>query len=183
MGKAGKREYVQVLRLLEVFPARGRARGGAQRRPSGWGAIGFDAAKHLVLCRIERRPPKPRPDDLSLPATGHRRDDHGRATYLDLLGGRRRHERDARRFCSPITSRRSSCRRSCASTTRLRASVPPRASIMSAYLLRLAELETDRAGTADGRAADQGGALFPAVKSLDSFDFLALPSLEQDPGA
>jgi hypothetical protein len=25
---------------------------------SGLGAIGFDAVKHLVLCRIERRPPK-----------------------------------------------------------------------------------------------------------------------------
>ena len=29
-----------------------------QRTPSGWGAIGFDAVKHLVLCRLEGRPPR-----------------------------------------------------------------------------------------------------------------------------
>ena len=35
MGKPGKREYVQVLRLLETFRARGRARGGARGAPAG----------------------------------------------------------------------------------------------------------------------------------------------------
>lgn len=56
MGKAGKREYVQVLRLLESFPL-----GEVQKAVSqaiSLGAIGLDAVKHLVLCRIERRPPK-----------------------------------------------------------------------------------------------------------------------------
>ena len=56
MGKAGKREYVQVLRLLEVF--RLEDVHAAVREALRLGAIGFDAAKHLVLCRIERRPPK-----------------------------------------------------------------------------------------------------------------------------
>ena len=65
MGKSGKREYVQVLRL---------------------GAIGYDAVKHLVLCRIERRPAKldldvypylPRAN-VATTAT---------ASYMSLLGG------------------------------------------------------------------------------------------------
>jgi hypothetical protein len=56
MGKAGKREYVQVLRLLETF--RRAEVEAAIRDALKLGAIGFDAVKHLVLCRIERRPPR-----------------------------------------------------------------------------------------------------------------------------
>ncbi len=56
MGKAGKREYVQVLRLLETFEL--EVVHGAIRDAQRLGAIGYDAVKHLVLCRIERRPPK-----------------------------------------------------------------------------------------------------------------------------
>jgi transposase len=56
MGKKGKREFVQVLRLMETFRIADvtAAVGDAIAR----GAIGFDAIKHLVLCRIERRPPR-----------------------------------------------------------------------------------------------------------------------------
>jgi transposase len=56
LGKAGRREWVQVLRLLEVFRPEEVEAGvsGALRL----GAIGFDAVKHLVLCRVERRPPR-----------------------------------------------------------------------------------------------------------------------------
>ena len=66
LGKSGKREFVQVLRLLEVFPLEvvTAAVGATLAR----GAIGFDAVKHLVLCRIERRPPRLDPDLVSLPA-------------------------------------------------------------------------------------------------------------------
>jgi transposase len=56
MGKSGKREFVQVLRLLEVFrpdDVLAGIRAALER-----GVIGFDAVKHLVLCRIERRPPR-----------------------------------------------------------------------------------------------------------------------------
>jgi len=56
MGKPGKREFVQVLRLMETFTlddVSAAVRDAIQR-----GAIGFDAVKHLVLCRIERRPPR-----------------------------------------------------------------------------------------------------------------------------
>jgi transposase len=56
MGKQGKREFVQVLRLMEVFRANEVA--AAVRDAIARGAIGFDAVKHLVLCRIERRPPR-----------------------------------------------------------------------------------------------------------------------------
>jgi transposase len=56
MGKNGKREYVQVLRLLETF--RLEDVHAAVRDALRLGVIGYDAVKHLVLCRIERRPPK-----------------------------------------------------------------------------------------------------------------------------
>jgi len=56
LGKPGKREYVQVLRLLETFKLEDVH--AAVRQALQLGAIGFDAVKHLVLCRIERRPPK-----------------------------------------------------------------------------------------------------------------------------
>jgi len=56
MGKPGKREYVQVLRLLETFEMLHVH--GAIMQALDLGAIGYDAVKHLVLCRIERRPPR-----------------------------------------------------------------------------------------------------------------------------
>ena len=56
LGKQGKREFVQVLRLMEVFPADDVA--AVVRDAIARAAIGFDAIKHLVLCRIERRPPR-----------------------------------------------------------------------------------------------------------------------------
>jgi transposase len=56
MGKSGKREFVQVLRLLEVFRPDDVLAGVSAALERG--VIGFDAVKHLVLCRIERRPPR-----------------------------------------------------------------------------------------------------------------------------
>ena len=56
IGKKGKREFVQVLRLMEVFKIDDVVAG--VRDAIGCGAVGFDAVKHLVLCRIERRPPR-----------------------------------------------------------------------------------------------------------------------------
>ncbi len=55
-GAAGKREYVQVLRLMETF--RPNEVEAGVRDALRLGAIGFDAIKHLVLGRIERRPPR-----------------------------------------------------------------------------------------------------------------------------
>jgi len=56
MGKPGKREYVQVLRLLETFEM--DVVQGAIQHAIDLGAIGYDAVKHLVLCRVEKRPPR-----------------------------------------------------------------------------------------------------------------------------
>jgi transposase len=56
LGKPGKREYVQVLRLLETF-RREEVRQAIQDALH-LGTVSFDAVKHLLLCRIERRPPR-----------------------------------------------------------------------------------------------------------------------------
>ena len=56
MGKQGKREFVQVLRLMESF--RKREVHDAVRDALRLGAVSFDAVKHQVLCRIDGRPPR-----------------------------------------------------------------------------------------------------------------------------
>lgn len=56
MIKAGRREYVQVLRLLETFGLDDLH--AAVKRALQLGAVGFDAVKHLVLRHVEKRPPK-----------------------------------------------------------------------------------------------------------------------------
>ena len=74
----------KVLRLLETFDL--EALHGAVKDALRLGAIGYDAVKHLVLCRIERRPPKldldaypclPRANVATTAA----------ASYMSLLGG------------------------------------------------------------------------------------------------
>ena len=54
LDKQGRREFVQVLRLLEVFPLAEVA--AAIQDAIDRGALGFDAIKLLTLCRIEQRP-------------------------------------------------------------------------------------------------------------------------------
>ena len=84
MGKRGKREFVQVLRLLETFRRDDVVTGIKEAMARG--AIGFDAVKHLVLCRIERRPPRldltvyPYLPRATVATTSAR-------TYMDLLTG------------------------------------------------------------------------------------------------
>ena len=56
MGRQGKREFVQVLRLLEHFSQQEVL--AAVRDAIRLGALSFDAVKHLVLCRLEGRPPR-----------------------------------------------------------------------------------------------------------------------------
>ncbi len=56
MLKMGRREYVQVLRLLETFGLDDLH--GAVKEALRLRATGFDAVKHILLCRIEKRPPK-----------------------------------------------------------------------------------------------------------------------------
>ena len=84
MGNRGKREFVQVLRLLESFQP-GDVLAGIQAAIAR-GVIGFDAVKHLMLCRIERRPPRldltvyPYLPRATVAATSAR-------TYMGLLTG------------------------------------------------------------------------------------------------
>ena len=56
LGKNGKREYVQVLRLLETFRVTEVTH--AIHDALHLGTVSFDAVKHLLLCWIERRPPR-----------------------------------------------------------------------------------------------------------------------------
>ena len=56
MGKRGKREFVQVLRLLEHFSPQEVHQ--AVKEALRLGALSFDSVKHLLLCRLEGRPPR-----------------------------------------------------------------------------------------------------------------------------
>ena len=86
MGKRGKREYVQVLRLMESFSKDDVA--GAVRDALRLGTIGFDAVKHLLLCRIEQRPPRLYLDDYPyLPSA--RVETTSAGSYMSLLVGGR----------------------------------------------------------------------------------------------
>ena len=83
-GKTGKREYVQVLRLLEHYEQ--NVLHAAIKDALQMGAISFDAIKHLVLCRVERRQPRL---DLDLypflPRTNVATT--SASSYMSLLGG------------------------------------------------------------------------------------------------
>ena len=154
MGKKGKREYVQVLRLLETFPAeevRAAVPDALQR-----GVIGFDAIKHLVLCRIERRPPR-------LPGSADGNVIMSAATPQLLLA----HHLKALRLPTFLREYDKLARQCAAEgVDHVR------------YLVRLAELELiGRGRRMVERRTRQ--ARFPAVKSLDSFDFKVLPSLNK----
>jgi hypothetical protein len=56
MGNKGKRELIQVLRLLEAMPMAVVTDAVAQAIQLG--APGFDAVKLIALARIEKRPPR-----------------------------------------------------------------------------------------------------------------------------
>ena len=174
MGKPGKREFVQVLRLLETFRRDDVVAG--IKEAIARGAIGFDAVKHLVLCRIERRPPRL---DLTvypyLPratvATTSARSLHGPAQRGGVMTDTPQlllaHHLKALKlptFLREYDKLARQCAAEGVDHTR--------------YLLRLAELELiDRERRMVERRIKE--AKFPAVKSLDSFDFLALPSLNK----
>lgn len=54
MGNRGKREFIQVLRLMEAVPKEIVTH--AVSEAIRLGAIGFDAVKQIALARVERRP-------------------------------------------------------------------------------------------------------------------------------
>lgn len=81
---SGKREYVQVLRLIETFPL--ATVHGAVRDALHLNAISYDAVKHVALCRIEKRRPK-----LDLASYPHlpvaRVTTTSPSSYMSLLSG------------------------------------------------------------------------------------------------
>ena len=81
--KHGGREYVQVLRLLETFSLVELTQ--AIEDALELGTIGFNAVKHLLLCRIERRPPRLDMENLSSSAAGPGPRHPGRRLY-ELAG-------------------------------------------------------------------------------------------------
>ena len=173
MGKPGKREYVQVLRLLETF--RLEDVHAAVREALRLGAIGFDAVKHLVLVPDRAPTAEAGPDGLSLSAAGGRRDDLGQVLHGPARHGRMSdvpqvllaHHLKALKLPTFLREHDKLARQCAAEGVD-----------HPTYLLRLAELELlDRERRLVERRIRQ--ARFPAVKSLDSFDFAAIPSLNK----
>lgn len=56
LDRRGRKEYIQVLRLLEDFDETNVT--AAVLDSLRLQAISFDAVRHLLLCRVEQRPPK-----------------------------------------------------------------------------------------------------------------------------
>ena len=84
-GRAGKREYIQILRLTEIAPPTmvGAVITDAIRR----GVIGFDAVKQLLVARLEGRPARLNPSAYPyLPMATVKTT--SAADYAALLGGR-----------------------------------------------------------------------------------------------
>ena len=177
LSKRGKREYVQVLRLLETFSMAEVTQ--AIEDALRMRAISFDAVKHLLLCRIEQRPPR-----LDLENYPHLPVAQVATTaasdYLALLtssAGRRLlmetpqvlldHHLKTLRLPTFLREYDKVAQQCAAEGVDY-----PR------YLLRLSEQELlDRERRATERRIKQ--ARFRVVKSLDSFDFLAMPSLNK----
>jgi Mu transposase-like protein len=61
MGNRGKREFIQALRLMEIFPESIVA--AATMNAIHLGAISFDAVKQLVIAKVERKPARLDLDD------------------------------------------------------------------------------------------------------------------------
>ena len=174
MGRRGKRGYVQVLRLLETFSQ--QEVHAAVKDAIHLGALSFDAVKHLVLCRLEGRPPRL---DLDLypylpPGPGER---HVRRRLHDLAVGESGMkdrstlllEHHLKELKLPSFLREYG---------KMAAQCAAEGVDHPQYLLRLAELELiDRHQRMVERRIR--AARFPAIKSLDTFDFPAIPSLNK----
>ena len=173
-GRAGRREYVQVLRLLETFDL--QEVHGAVNHALSLGAIGFDAVKYLVLCRVERRPPKSRPRRLSLPAPGHRGQDL--AGELPVPDGRGRTMSEAPQILLEHRLKTLKLPTFLREYDKLARQCAHEGLDHVAFLSRLVELELiDRERRLIERRIK--AAKFPTIKSLDTFQFKAIPSLNK----
>jgi transposase len=85
MGNRGKREFVQVLRLMEIFPE--SIVTAATTDAIRLGAVSFDAIKQLVITKVERRPARLGLDDYPyLPVANVKTT--SAADYAALVSGR-----------------------------------------------------------------------------------------------
>ena len=174
MGKKGKREYVQVLRLLETFEMAHVH--GAIKQALGLGAIGYDAVKHLVLCRIEKRPPRldldiypylPKAQVETTDPASYKSADARSSGMTDTPQVLLQHHLKKLRLPT-FNSEYDKLARQCAAENKDHVQ----------YLLRLCELELiERERRMIERRIK--AAKFPATKSLDSFDFKAIASLNK----
>ena len=194
MGNRGKREFIQVLRLMEAAPKEIVA--GAVNDAIRLGAIGFDAVKQIVLARIEKRPPRLNLASLSLSSADERQNHVGDRLCRALVRERRMsaaNKADKPAAAQTMPSGTTSGTPQLLLAHHLKQLKLPtilreydkvareaaREGIdHAAYLLRLVELELiDRERRVVERRIRQ--ARFPAVKSLDTFDFTAIPSLNK----
>ena len=174
MGKAGKREYVQGPSASGDLRSRGASRRGEGRPAPGCDRLRRRQAPGAVPHRAP--PAQTRPGYLSLPAPGQR-GDHGRRQLYEPVGWRRvmtdtpqlllaHHLKTLKlpTFLREYDKLARQCATEGADHVR--------------YLVRLTELELiDRERRMVERRIRQ--ARFPAVKSLDSFDFKAIASLNK----
>ena len=174
MGRRGKREYVQVLRLLETFSQ--REVHAAVKDALQLGALSFDAVKHLVLCRLDGRPPRldlelypylPRVRVSTTSAGDYMTSavrEGGMSDRSTLLLEHHLKELKLPSFLREYGKMAALCAAEGVDHPQ--------------YLLRLAELELiDRHQRMVERRIR--AARFPAVKSLDTFDFPAISSLNK----
>jgi hypothetical protein len=84
MGNRGKREFIQVLRLIETFPESIVA--AATTDAIRLGAVSFDAVKQLVITKVERRPARRLDDYPYLPVANVKTT--SAADYAALVSGR-----------------------------------------------------------------------------------------------
>ena len=174
MGRRGKREFVQVLRLMETFSM--DEVHSAVQDALRLGTISFDAVKHLLLYRLEGRPPRldmdlypylPRVTVKTTQARGLHDPAVGEGSMSNRSTLLLEHHLKELRLPTFLREYR-----------KLATQCAAEGVAHPDYLLRLAELEPiDRHQRMVQRRIR--AARFPAVKSLDTFDFLAIPSLNK----
>lgn len=174
LGKRSRREYVQVLRLLETFSI-GEVAAGV-RQALQLRAMAFDAVKHLVLCAIERRAAEAGSGELSASAGGGSGANAGRRLpgVADGVGSlmdtpRVLLEHYLKQLRLPTILRE---------FPKLSEQCAKQGATFEQFLLRLVEQEMmDRERRATERRIK--AAKFPVSKSLETYDFLAIPSLNK----
>ena len=184
--KHGSREYVQVLRLMETFSLAEVTR--AIEDALQLGTISFDAVKHLLLCRIEQRPPRLDMENYPYLPSGAGTHDASFRLHGAAGGG------DSMSSIDPSTSHPETT-----DTPQVllehHLSALRLPTILREYDKVAQQCAAEASTTRDSCCASQnwscwtasvgpsnvasGKRSFPVVKSLDSFEFLAIPSLNK----